>query len=527
MKWFKNSKKLVVLAVIIYASIVLKTAWVSDDAYITFRTVENFRGGYGLVFNIGERVQSFTHPLWLFLISGIYMITSVIGALNIWAHLYYIVITLSIGISILAVGLFAYKISRSTRMAILGILVLTLSKAFVDYSTSGLENPLTHILLVLFFIIFLNYYEEGGRKLFILSLVASLATLNRVDTILIFSPVIMYMFLQEKDRRKAIIYVGLGFFPIIIWEIFSIFYYGFPFPNTAYAKLNTGISKLDLVKQATHYFTNSLLIDPITLIAIFSAIAIVIITKQKQLIPIVVGLGLYLLYILYIGGDFMSGRYFSAPLMVALILIAQNHITSGRTFGIIFSLILFIGIMSSFSPLRSPLDYGVGNDFRAYIDDNGISDERAVYYPRMGLFRTNRSRAFPGSRYAGKKWVFQDNKLEVELIGPLGVFAYQAGPNVHVIDLNGLADPFMSRLPIIDNQSWRIGHFRHLIPDGYLETLSSGESLIQEPNIAQYYENLSLVVRGELFNWKRIIEIFKFNIGKNQYMIDEYIRTLP
>ena len=30
-------------------------------------------------------------------------------------------------------------------VAALGILVLTLSKAFVDYSTSGLENPLTHV----------------------------------------------------------------------------------------------------------------------------------------------------------------------------------------------------------------------------------------------------------------------------------------------------------------------------------------------------------------------------------------------
>jgi arabinofuranosyltransferase len=31
------------------------------------------------------------------------------------------------------------------------------SKAYIDYSTSGLENPLTHLLIVLFFIVYFNY----------------------------------------------------------------------------------------------------------------------------------------------------------------------------------------------------------------------------------------------------------------------------------------------------------------------------------------------------------------------------------
>lgn len=44
--------------------LVAQTAQVSADAYITFSSIENPLHGYGAVFNVGERVQTFTHPLW-------------------------------------------------------------------------------------------------------------------------------------------------------------------------------------------------------------------------------------------------------------------------------------------------------------------------------------------------------------------------------------------------------------------------------------------------------------------------------
>lgn len=39
-----------------------------DDAYITFRYVENLLGGHGLVFNPGERVEGLSNALWAFLL---------------------------------------------------------------------------------------------------------------------------------------------------------------------------------------------------------------------------------------------------------------------------------------------------------------------------------------------------------------------------------------------------------------------------------------------------------------------------
>ena len=47
----------------------INTAWVAEDAFITFRAVDNLLAGHGPVWNIGERVQVYTHPLWYLLLS--------------------------------------------------------------------------------------------------------------------------------------------------------------------------------------------------------------------------------------------------------------------------------------------------------------------------------------------------------------------------------------------------------------------------------------------------------------------------
>ena len=50
--------------VAIFAWLVIRDAWLCDDAFITFRVVDNFHNGFGLRWNVVDRVQVFTHPLW-------------------------------------------------------------------------------------------------------------------------------------------------------------------------------------------------------------------------------------------------------------------------------------------------------------------------------------------------------------------------------------------------------------------------------------------------------------------------------
>ena len=54
---------------IIFIFICLNNKFVQDDAFISFRYVQNFVDGYGLVFNIGERVEGYTNLLWVLVLS--------------------------------------------------------------------------------------------------------------------------------------------------------------------------------------------------------------------------------------------------------------------------------------------------------------------------------------------------------------------------------------------------------------------------------------------------------------------------
>jgi arabinofuranosyltransferase len=230
-----DAKRIVVVGAALVAFIVLlRTAWVSDDAYITFRTVDNFLHGYGLRWNIDSRVESFTHPLWLF---------TMIGATALTGEVYYTSIFLSIGLTLLAVVLLLWRFTASMAIAILAASVILLSKAFVDYSTSGLENPLTHVLLVVFFVVAAS---SGRRRPFWLSLLASLVMLNRIDAGLLVLPVLLVA-VWKNGLRRSIVPVALGMLPLVAWEVFSLIYYGFPVPNTAYAKLDTGAERGELV----------------------------------------------------------------------------------------------------------------------------------------------------------------------------------------------------------------------------------------------------------------------------------------
>jgi len=126
---------------LIVSYVFLANHWVGDDAYITLRTVDNFLHGYGLRWNIDERVQTYTHPLWMLLL----LITSFITR-----EYFLTTVMLGLTLSVLAVVILGTRVSKTRPGACVAVVALSLSRAFGDYSSSGLENPLTHLLLALF-----------------------------------------------------------------------------------------------------------------------------------------------------------------------------------------------------------------------------------------------------------------------------------------------------------------------------------------------------------------------------------------
>ena len=53
--------------------------WVDEDAFINFRIIDNLLAGHGLVFNLGERVEVDSDPLWLFTLTGLHEVASLRG----------------------------------------------------------------------------------------------------------------------------------------------------------------------------------------------------------------------------------------------------------------------------------------------------------------------------------------------------------------------------------------------------------------------------------------------------------------
>src|SRR4051812_23125668 len=80
----------------LFSLTLLRTAWVGDDAYFTFRTIDNFVHGYGLRWNVAERVQAYTHPLWLIDMTPFYRLTG---------EPYFTSIAVSIGLTLTTVWL--------------------------------------------------------------------------------------------------------------------------------------------------------------------------------------------------------------------------------------------------------------------------------------------------------------------------------------------------------------------------------------------------------------------------------------
>ena len=528
---------IIITLISFYVLIVVISAWLSDDAYITFRTIDNFINGFGLTWNVSERVQVYTHPLWMFILSAFYFITR---------EIYFTSITISILISAGTVLLLFYKLSNSITNTIFISLILIFSKAFIDYSTSGLENPLTHLLIVVFFILYFND-EEKENKLFNLSLIASLAVLNRMDTILIFLPALIVIYFKGNKWKGLLIAIA-GFSPFIIWEIFSLFYYGFLFPNTAYAKLNTGISQIELIQQGFYYLLYAFYLDPLTPIVLLAGLIIPLVNKNKILLPLTIGIASYMIYIINIGGDFMGGRFLSAPFLCSVIVISKMNFISFRVrrtqIAIILSVIM-LGLLSPKPTVFSTANYGVGPKiFRAFRFGpqivnmyHGITDQRMWYYYFTGFLSNVFDKhlyEYPLIKYAQQLKEEKKRFVVKDIIGMLGFYC---GSNIYILDTRALSDPLLSKLPSTEywkgghkprpgEKKWIIGHFTRKIPKGYLETITNGKNEIEDIYLRKYYDKISLVTRGNLFDFKRLIEIWNLNTGKYDYLIQPYTNIL-
>ena len=515
----KPLKILLILFIILTAIVIVRNAWVCDDAYISFRVIDNFINGYGLRWNTAERVQVFTHPLWLFFLSIFYFFTREIFITS---------IVVSIVLVLISIYLIAYKTSKAASLSLLAVIILCFSKAFIDFSTSGLENPATFLFLAIYFTVFINK-KSNPDKLFILSFIASLGVLNRMDSLLLFFPALVYEFYKCYKFKfklfKNFVLVVIGFLPFILWEIFSIIYYGFPFPNTAYAKLNTGINSMTLAKQGAFYLISSYvgLQDLITPAVIVITVLCSLFLKEKKMKFIAFGIFLYILYIIKIGGCFMLGRFLSAPLLCSVIILSRCEILRKKWLWWPIFIVLTIGVfISPLSPILSGSNYD-NCSYNVAEYNRGISDERGFYYKNSSFLKTLMGEKMPTyfTVIEGKR-LHDDPELRYIMAQVIGFMGFYAGPDVYIIDPFALSDPLLARLPVPDYRMVRVGHYKRNFPQGYLESVARDRTIIQSQDLAKYYDELNVITREELFTKKRFSNIWKINTGQFEYLLEGY-----
>ena len=320
-------------------------------------------------------------------------------------------------------------------------------------------------------------------------------------------------------RRKAVHGPRVGAAPFVAWEVFSVVYYGFPFPNTAYAKLAGGIPSALMVKAGLFYLHNSLLNDPVTLCLIALAVPWAILAGERGgARPVALGIVLHVAYTVRAGGDFMSGRFLTAPLFAAVCLLAATPREVAIAPQLVAAAVALIaGRAGHFNALTSPLDAAAAGS-----DANGVTDA-ARESVGLRLADGTRFTALPNHGWVDEGRAMREAPpAEVPIRGGVGLLGFYAGPAVHILDPYALTDPLLARLPIPDARheiAFRTGHLGRAIPEGYRETLSTGRNVIKDPDLAAYYDELSLVTRGPIFRPARLLAVLRLNLGLDDRLL--------
>ncbi len=240
---------------LVFAGGVFRFGWLTDDAYISFRYVENAAGGHGLVFNPGESVEGYTNQGWLLLLLLLRFLGIGVEASSWWLGL------ASGCLLIFLTGCLARLVGgdvghgrlprRRSRppmtdpgsgsgriddwVPALSMLLVGLSPALALWGTSGLETGLWAALLL-----GCQVAGIGGRWGWA-ALLGALATVVRLDSAVFVAGALIFAQGGWRARLRTWFLFGLLLVP---GELLRLVLYGAWVPNTAVAKGGLGLDRL-------------------------------------------------------------------------------------------------------------------------------------------------------------------------------------------------------------------------------------------------------------------------------------------
>ena len=542
--------------------IFIKNAWVAEDAFIVFRVVDQFFAGNGLRWNPHERVQVYTSVLWMFLLLPTRMFSS-----DLFVNSIVIAAVLCAGTLHIA-----WRMIGNAAWWLAAVVVLTASKGFMDYSSGGLENPLSYLVVALFALCYLQAFNPAHPKppaqdvsgsaagrdaMTRLTLVVSAVPLVRHDLSLLVAPAYAYAWLHAPAMRGSRIrgrarLALIAAAPLLAWSLFSLFYYGHPLPNTALSKLNMQLPRSEVLSMGVGWLYANLRGDPISPLLLLACACLL--ARDRVARPVGLGALLVLGYSVWIGGDYMLGRFLGVPLFLVVLVAAALQARKGspgpqaaaRPALMAAAAGLLYAALIPYSPLKSPLGYS-----RAWQDSQveiayRTSDEQRRYYHYLSLNRMLSDSEFHS--YYGQVRDFVDSYRKLPA-GTLltsfgeGRFIYLLGLDKIVVAYTGLTDPFLARLPFNGHRSfqlqgeerrrfnplnlplqedgyyWWPGHLLRVMPDGYPEVVVDETARLADEGLQQYWEKVRLVTQGDLLDWQRILTAIRLSFGAYDHLL--------
>jgi hypothetical protein len=302
--------------------------WQLDDAYISYRYAWNLVHGQGLVYNPGEVVEGYTNFLWTMLAAG------AIG-LGLPPATVSLVANIALSIALLAlVWLVGVRLAgRQYLWPTVACVLLAGSSAFVTYGPrgSGMESMLFAALTMLAAV--LIYQTSGGswRSRVAAGVVLGLATLTRPEGLLLAAVFLGVYCVQNIAARKpwlAPLLWSAGAYLLIVvpHEVWRMLYYGYPLPNTFYAK--TGSETPEVLERGWVYLQFFLLEN--WLPALLGLIGVLLFVVGWRKGGILTAFALFSVlqagYVLWIGGDHFPGWRFMVPVIAPMLLIGQEAV---------------------------------------------------------------------------------------------------------------------------------------------------------------------------------------------------------
>ncbi|HEX2673075.1 MAG TPA: hypothetical protein VHM25_19480, partial [Polyangiaceae bacterium] len=227
------------LLVIMFAALVHAASYdfFCDDAFIALRYAKNLIAHHELAYNLGQRVEGFTSPLWVLLISAAGSLGMPLpGATRV----------LGLGAGVLtfwALRRFWDELEpRAPRLALAPAAALAMSAPFAAWVSGGLETPLYVATFTLSLALLAREAREPRLRSSVQAgLCVALCVLCRPEglTLIAIGSVVISLPspLWPESRWRRL----LGWFaPITLlvggYELFRLSYYGYPLPNTFYVK---------------------------------------------------------------------------------------------------------------------------------------------------------------------------------------------------------------------------------------------------------------------------------------------------